>query len=127
MTLGQVVELNKRFLEGYLHFKDEPRVQKLRDDVLKYNRLLRDLGLRDHQVPRAQPANWKTFGLLLYRLLLLLIWTILALPGVILNGPIFVTASVISRKKAKGALNTSAFRVLLICAVLLQRLLLHLS
>ena len=110
-----------------MHFKDEPRVQKLRDDVLKYNRLLRDLGLRDHQVPRAQPANWKTFGLLLYRLLLLLIWTILALPGVILNGPIFVTASVISRKKAKGALNTSAFRVLLICAVLLQRLLLHLS
>ena len=50
MTLGQVVELNKRFLEGYLHFKDEPKVAKLRDDVLKYNRLLRDLGLRDHQV-----------------------------------------------------------------------------
>ena len=50
LTLGQVVELNKRFLQGYLHFKDEPKVQKLRDDVLKYNRLLRDLGLRDHQV-----------------------------------------------------------------------------
>jgi glycerol-3-phosphate O-acyltransferase/dihydroxyacetone phosphate acyltransferase len=50
LTLGQVVELNRRFLEGYIHFKDEPRVQKLRTDVLKYNRLLRDLGLRDHQV-----------------------------------------------------------------------------
>lgn len=50
LTLGQVVELNKRFLQGYLHFKDEPKVQKLREDVLKYNRLLRDLGLRDHQV-----------------------------------------------------------------------------
>jgi hypothetical protein len=49
-TLGQVVELNRRFLEGYLHFKDEPRVQKLRDDVLRYNRSVRDLGLRDHQV-----------------------------------------------------------------------------
>lgn len=49
LTLGQVVELNRRFLEGYTHFKDEPRVQKLRNDVLKYNRLLRDLGLRDHQ------------------------------------------------------------------------------
>lgn len=33
-----------------MHFKDEPRVQKLRKDVLKYNRLVRDLGLRDHQV-----------------------------------------------------------------------------
>lgn len=50
LTLGQVVELNRRFLEGYTHFKDEPRVQKLKTDVIKYNRLLRDLGLRDHQV-----------------------------------------------------------------------------
>ena len=50
LTLGQVVELNRRLLEGYTHFKDEPRVQELRKGVLKYNRLVRDLGLRDHQV-----------------------------------------------------------------------------
>lgn len=50
LTLGQVVELNRRLLEGYVHFKDEPRVEKLRADVLKYNRRVRDLGLRDHQV-----------------------------------------------------------------------------
>ena len=50
LTLGQVVELNKRFLLAYSHFKDEPRIQALREKVLKYNRLLRDLGLRDHQV-----------------------------------------------------------------------------
>ena len=50
LTLGQIVELNRRLLEGYVHFKDEPRVQTLRKDVLKYNRLVRDLGLRDHQV-----------------------------------------------------------------------------
>ncbi|TFK76477.1 glycerol-3-phosphate O-acyltransferase [Pluteus cervinus] len=71
LTLGQVVELNRRLLEGYEHFKDKPRVQKLRDDVLRYNRAVRDLGLRDHQVPRAQKAGWKTLGLLAYRLLLL--------------------------------------------------------
>lgn len=111
LTLGQVVELNKRFLEGYMHFKDEPRIIKLREDVLKYNRLVRDLGLRDHQVPRAQPASWKTLGLLLYRLLLLAAWTVLALPGVILNGPIFLTASIISRKKAKEALAASVVKV----------------
>ncbi|KAI0670469.1 glycerol-3-phosphate O-acyltransferase [Trametes maxima] len=120
LTLGQVVELNKRFLQGYLHFKDEPKVQKLREDVLKYNRLLRDLGLRDHQatsihifvqVPMAQKAGWKTFGLLSYRLILLTVWTVLSLPGVILNGPIFVTASVISRKKAKEALAASEVKI----------------
>ena len=44
------MELNKRFLESYQLFKDEPRVQQLRADVAKYNRRLRDLGIRDHQV-----------------------------------------------------------------------------
>ncbi|GLB34985.1 putative glycerol-3-phosphate O-acyltransferase [Lyophyllum shimeji] len=111
LTLGQVVELNKRLLEGYHHFKDEPRVQKLREGVLKYNRLVRDLGLRDHQVPRAQKASWKTLGLLTYRVGLLMIWTILALPGTILNGPMFILASLISRKKAKEALAASVVKI----------------
>lgn len=102
LTLGQVVELNRRFLEGYVHFKDEPRVKQLRTDFLKYNRLVRDLGLRDHQVPRAQKASWKTAGLLTYRLGLLIVWTILALPGTVLNSPMFILASIMSRKKAKG-------------------------
>ena len=45
-----MVELNRRFVEGYVHFQHEPRVQRLRESVLKYNRRVRDLGLRDHQV-----------------------------------------------------------------------------
>ena len=44
------MELNKRFIEGYLHFEHEPRIQELKKEVLKYNRALRDLGLKDHQV-----------------------------------------------------------------------------
>ncbi|KAG6890723.1 hypothetical protein C0995_005096 [Termitomyces sp. Mi166 len=111
LTLSQVVELNRRLLEGYTHFKDEPRVQKLRKGVLKYNRLVRDLGLRDHQVPRAQKAGWKTLGLLTYRVGLLMVWTILALPGTILNGPMFILASLISRKKAKEALAASVVKI----------------
>ncbi|KAI6167051.1 glycerol-3-phosphate O-acyltransferase [Pisolithus thermaeus] len=100
-TLGQVVELNRH----------EPRVQKLKADVLKYNRLLRDLGLRDHQVPRAKKAIWKTLSLLLYRLVLLLVWAVLALPGTILNGPVIILASVISRQKAREALAASVVKV----------------
>jgi len=111
LTLGQVVELNRRFMEGYEHFKDEPRVQTLRINVLKYNRLVRDLGLRDHQVPRAHKAVWKTLGLTMYRIGLLLVWTILALPGVILNGPIFLLAAIISRRKAKEALAASTVKI----------------
>ncbi|KAJ7155997.1 glycerol-3-phosphate O-acyltransferase [Mycena crocata] len=111
LTLGQTVELNRRLLEGYVHFKDEPQVQKVRKDVLKYNRLVRDLGLRDHQVPRAQKARWKTLGLLTYRICLLIVWTTFALPGTILNAPVFILASVISRKKAKEALAASVVKI----------------
>jgi glycerol-3-phosphate O-acyltransferase / dihydroxyacetone phosphate acyltransferase len=50
LTLGQVVELNRRLIEGYNHFKDEPRIKKAQADVLRYNRFLKDLGLKDHQV-----------------------------------------------------------------------------
>ncbi|KAI6118381.1 hypothetical protein F5141DRAFT_1290382 [Pisolithus sp. B1] len=110
-TLEQVVELNRHFLKGYTHFKDEPRVQKLKADVLEYNRLLRDLGLRDHQVPQAKKATWKTLSLLLYRSLLLLIWGVLALPGTVLNGPVIVLVSVISRRKAQEAFAASVVKV----------------
>jgi len=110
-SLGRVVELNRRFLEAYQHFHTDARVQRLRENVLKYNRLLRDLGLRDHQVPRAQKAGWRTLGLFLYRLTLLISWGILSLPGVVLNAPIFILASIISRKKAKQALAASSVKV----------------
>jgi len=106
-----VVELNKRFLHGYSVFKEEPRLKALLSNVLKYNRLLRDLGLRDHQVSRAQRASWKTLGLLIYRVGLLTIWSTFALPGVILNGPIFLSASILSKKKAKEALEASVVKI----------------
>ncbi|KAG8800580.1 hypothetical protein FRC18_007989 [Serendipita sp. 400] len=111
LSLGQVVELNKRFIAGYMHFKDEPRVRQLRENVMKYNRLVRDLGLRDHQVSQAKRSYWKSLGLLLYRVVLLSIWAIFALPGVILNGPIFLLATLLSRQKAREALAASTVKV----------------
>lgn len=42
-----------------------------------------------------------------------MVWSTLALPGVILNGPIFILASIISRKKAKGASTFVAPKVVL--------------
>ncbi|KAJ3864169.1 hypothetical protein EV359DRAFT_73195 [Lentinula novae-zelandiae] len=111
LTLGQVVQLNRRLLNGYTHFKDEPRIRKLRTDVLTYNRSLRDLGIRDHQVPRVQKATWKILGLLLYRVGLLIFWTVFAMPGTILNGPVFILASIISKRKAKADLAASTVKI----------------
>jgi hypothetical protein len=54
------------------------------------------------QVMGATRSTWKTLGLLTYRVGLLLVWAIFALPGVIVNGPIFILAKLISRKKQRG-------------------------
>jgi len=100
LSLSQVVELNKRFIAGYLHFQEEPRVQKLRKKVQAYNRLLRDLGLKDHQVMHANRSWRRSLGLFVYRIMLLTVWSVFALPGVVLNGPIFLAAKLYSNKKA---------------------------
>jgi glycerol-3-phosphate O-acyltransferase/dihydroxyacetone phosphate acyltransferase len=39
-------------------------------------------------------------------MILLVVWTLLALPGTVLNAPMFIIASILSRKKAKGELIT---------------------
>lgn len=111
LTLPQVVELNRRFIIGYLKFKDDPRIQQLKADVLRYNKMLGWAGLRDHQVERATRAGWRSLGLLFYRLGLLVMWGTMALPGVILNSPIIILAKIISRKKAKEALAASQVKL----------------
>lgn len=69
----------------------------------EYNTLLRYMGLKDHQVDRIGRPRWRSFALLCYRLGLLSVWGVLALPGVVLNSPIFLAAKLISRQTAKGA------------------------
>ncbi|GAA5921762.1 hypothetical protein JCM1841_001852 [Sporobolomyces salmonicolor] len=111
LTLGQIVELNKRFIVGYEVYKEEPRVKELERKVKEYNTLLRYMGLKDHQIERVGRPRWRSFVLLMYRLGLLSAWGVLALPGVILNAPIFIAAKVISHKKAKEALATSSVKI----------------
>ena len=48
-----MVELNRRLVTGYTQYKDDPRIIQLREAVAQYNRQLRALGLRDHQVSHA--------------------------------------------------------------------------
>ena len=110
-SLGQVVELNRRFILGYLKFRNEPKIEKVRQDVMRYNVKLRYAGLRDHQVERATRAGWWSLGLLAYRVSLLGLWGGLALPGVLLNGPIFILAKIISLRKAKEALAASQVKL----------------
>lgn len=105
------LRLTRRLVAGYEHFEGHPEVQALRSRVLEYNKTLSYFGIRDHQVPRAQLGPRKAGILLAHRLLTLLILGAIALPGAVLNAPIFVAAHVISRHKAKQALAASSVKI----------------
>lgn len=111
LNLSQVVELNKRFIMGYNAYREEPKVQELYKHVEAYNKNLQRLGLKDHQVEAARRPVWKSLLILLWRTGLISAWTIMALPGIILNAPIFIAASTISRRKAKEAVAASTVKL----------------
>jgi glycerol-3-phosphate O-acyltransferase / dihydroxyacetone phosphate acyltransferase len=111
LPLPQVVELNRRFVEGFNHFKDDPRVLKLRKDVIEYNRRLRDLGIRDHQVQNARYDPLNVLGKIIFRSIKVTILGLCALPGAVLFGPVFIATKVISHRKAKEALKASTVKL----------------
>ncbi|CAG8635122.1 10816_t:CDS:2 [Cetraspora pellucida] len=98
LQISQIVELNRRFIAGYEHFKDEPRVQDIRKRIMAYNQLLKYYGLKDHQVNKSAIGGPRAAGLLLYRIILLTTWSILGLPGV-------------SKRKAEDAVRGSSVKI----------------
>ena len=114
LPLPLVVELNRRLVKGYTIYKDDPRVVELKKDVLHYNRELRALGVRDHQLEWGNTTKrpwYKVFGTLLYRLGEILLLTAGVLPGLAMFWPVFVTTKVISIKKSKEALAASTVKI----------------
>lgn len=114
LPLSLVVELNRRLVKGYTVYKDDPRVVELRRDVLAYNRELRALGVRDHQVEWGNADKrpwWVVLGTLLYRLGELVVLAIGTLPGLAMFWPLFVVTKMISIKKSREALAASTVKV----------------
>ncbi|KIW14217.1 hypothetical protein PV08_06998 [Exophiala spinifera] len=114
LPLPLVVELNRRLVKGYTKYQDDPRVVAVKKDVLNYNRQLRALGIRDHQVEWGNAAKrpwWLVFGTLIYRLGELFLLGIGTLPGLAMFWPVFVTTKVISVKKSREALAASTVKL----------------
>jgi glycerol-3-phosphate O-acyltransferase / dihydroxyacetone phosphate acyltransferase len=106
-----VVELNRRLVKGYQHYKDDPRIVKLKKSVLDYNKQLRLLGVRDHQVEYAKFSIIKVVFTLIYRLTKLSVMAIGTLPGLVLFAPVFIATKIISIKKSKAALAASTVKL----------------
>ena len=106
-----VVELNRRLVAGYTHYKDDPRIVKIKKSVNAYNKELWLLGVRDHQVEYARFSIHKVVCTLIYRLGKLGVLVIGTLPGLLLFAPVFVASKIISIKKSREALAASTVKL----------------
>lgn len=111
LPLPMVVELNRRLVKGYTHYKDDPRIISLKKSVNDYNRQLKYLNLRDHQVEYAKLSYAKVIFLLLGRIIKLAALSIGVLPGLILFAPVFIASKLISIKKSREALAASTVKI----------------
>ena len=106
-----IVELNRRLVKGYTHYKDDPRIVNLKRSVNKYNEQLWLLGVRDHQVEYAKFSVPKVVFTLIYRLGKLAVMAVGTLPGLVLFAPVFVASKIISIKKSREALAASTVKL----------------
>ena len=112
LSIGAVVEMNRRVLNGYLHYKHEPKIQELKNEILKYNENLKSMKVPDHLVGNTKE---RSKPLLLAECLStsiqILLLTVLALPGVILFSPVLIATKKISEKKRVEALAGSTVKI----------------
>lgn len=106
-----IVELNRRLVKGYTHYKDDPRITNLKKSVSDYNKQLWLLGVRDHQVEYAKFSIPAVVFTLVYRFGKLIVMSVGTLPGLILFGPVFVASKIISIRKSREALAASTVKL----------------
>ncbi|KAL2266211.1 hypothetical protein VTJ83DRAFT_5563 [Remersonia thermophila] len=111
LPLPIVVELNRRLARGYEKYKNDPRIGNLRESVTEYNKQLRYLNIRDHQVEYASLSWPVVFVTFVYRVLKLTVLSAGVLPGLVLFAPIFIATRYISHQKAKTALAASSVKI----------------
>jgi glycerol-3-phosphate O-acyltransferase/dihydroxyacetone phosphate acyltransferase len=111
LPLPVVVELNRRLAKGYEKYKDDPRIAKLKESVTEYNRQLRYLNIRDHQVEYGRMSWFTVVFTFIYRVIKLIVLSAGVLPGLILFAPIFIATKYISHQKAKTALAASTVKI----------------
>lgn len=78
---------------------------------MAYNQVLKYHGIKDHQVSKTKTDGSRLFWLLIKRIFVLIILTLWAFPGGILNLPVVIVAKVISQNKAKAALKSSSVKI----------------
>lgn len=105
------IELNRRFVKGYIKYRDDPRIMQLRRSIIDYNNLLLTFGIKDHQVKNTQIDAITLFLQLSFHLSILLVFGLISLPGFVINSPALYLIGRISKRKAAAAKKASSVKI----------------
>lgn len=113
LSARETLDLNRRFAEGYKILSTVPEasedLEALQKKLDEYNRTLKMMGLKDHQVPF---ISWWTIhdviGSALYGLL---IFSLASIPSFVLNAPVGFLARYVALGEQKKALEGSKVKV----------------
>jgi 1-acyl-sn-glycerol-3-phosphate acyltransferase len=87
LSPGEYIELNRRFVDGYLEKAGEPELIEFRREVDDYQSRLDALGLKDYQL-RQKVSISKAFRRLMLRSISLMLLLPVAIPGALLHLPV---------------------------------------
>lgn len=111
LTPGQYVELSRRFVARYTLASDDPEMQRCRQDVENYQARLDMLGIKDHQLRNPMTLG-QAFRRLLLRLVTLLIFLPLAIPGALLHLPVGWIAALVGERFSYETDDVATLKVL---------------
>ena len=111
LTPSEYIELNRRFVEGYLRDIHKPKMQSLSLEVEEYQARLDMLGLKDHQL--RQPVTLANASRkVLFRGLTMIALLPLAIPGALLHLPVGWVAATIGERLSYEQDDVATLKVL---------------
>jgi 1-acyl-sn-glycerol-3-phosphate acyltransferase len=111
LTPSEYIELNRRFVEGYLQDIHKPKMQSLSLEVEEYQARLDMLGLKDHQL--RQPVTLANASRkVLLRGLTMIALLPLAIPGALLHLPVGWVAATIGERLSYEQDDVATLKVL---------------
>eukprot|EP01017_Pseudomicrothorax_dubius_P006599 TRINITY_DN1191_c0_g4_i3.p1 TRINITY_DN1191_c0_g4~~TRINITY_DN1191_c0_g4_i3.p1 ORF type:complete len:395 (+),score=74.35 TRINITY_DN1191_c0_g4_i3:405-1589(+) len=103
--------LNRRLATGYKAFRDHPEITLLFTQIREYNTMLRNLGVNDKRVKSLSTSFLENFITMAYSLLVAIVSSSFALPGLIFTGPIALILRYLSEKERRKALAKSDVKI----------------
>lgn len=94
---GEYIELNRRFVDGYLQAADDPEMQAFRDELENYQARLDMLGLKDFQLRQPLTLS-RACRKVMLRSLTMLALLPLAIPGALLHLPVGWIAATVGER-----------------------------